>query len=267
MVNGETPGQAARGTPSRLAADVLGDLGLVRRGRSPRNWIGDHGWWLLHVWLPPSALTVPMSVLVGTQHPWTLHPGWQIDDDAAWIEEREPERAPSTSEVAAAGERYPGAAAPGAAAQVRTAALAVRRIERAFADQRAHLEGLARVRPRDVPGTGVQQLANTVLANAMLGRIDVCRKVLQLQRNSLLHDPDREQDWFGLDEQLDLVAQLQQIVAADDPVPLIVQRVQSGRAGLGLPPTDRPPEPPGPPLAPGPPPAPGPPSPTARRTQ
>jgi hypothetical protein len=233
---GTEPKRSAASELDAAAQAVMPALGLVRRSGSRRNWIGDRGWWLLHVWFPPEGVAVPMSVLVGTQHPWTLQPGWQIDDDVAWGEGIAPEDITGGS-VQGEGE---GAAA----VQVRLASDTVRHIDRVLADEQGHLEMLAHIRPRGTTlGIGVRHVTSTVLANAALGRIPVCRHVLELQRNSLHIDPDRDQDWFGLDDQLAVLSQLDEIVAAADPRPLIAQRLQSGRARLGLPPTNRLPAP------------------------
>lgn len=58
---------------TRLATELLGPAGLVRRGRS-RTWLDDHGWWVGVVTLEPSGFSRGTHLTVGVTWPFSLDP-------------------------------------------------------------------------------------------------------------------------------------------------------------------------------------------------
>jgi hypothetical protein len=59
----------------RAARAALGDLGLRQAGSSPRQWMGDHGWWVVNVEFQASRSANTAMLNVGVQHLWTRFSG------------------------------------------------------------------------------------------------------------------------------------------------------------------------------------------------
>ena len=72
----------------------LGPLGLTRKGRS-RQWIDDHGWWLVNVEFQPSSFGKGSYLNVGAQFLWRRSPAFSFEVAAPgkpWIAFESPEQ-------------------------------------------------------------------------------------------------------------------------------------------------------------------------------
>jgi hypothetical protein len=56
----------------RAGRTHLADLGVRPMSSSPRQWLGDHGWWLINVEFQSSSWSVGSYLNVGIQYLWTV---------------------------------------------------------------------------------------------------------------------------------------------------------------------------------------------------
>ena len=217
------------------AAAALSELGFERRGRSPRYWFEDRGWWRLNVWFEPSSFGIRINLSVGPQYLWSLLEHESIDSSFRWIPDRVVE--------------YPTGAMDGsvgppedvAAAYARAAANTARRMHSELADDWQHLQRLARVEyltqadgGLPVPRGFVLHVQDVLLANALLDRTDVCAHVISSHRHALATDPLRHEPWTHSARDTALLEELEAIVTATNSRDLIAARVDASRSLLGM---------------------------------
>lgn len=235
----------AAATAIKLAAErELTGRGLVRDGSSPRHWHLDRAWWCVNVSLDSSFYSVSVRLFVGRQNLWSPFPAHHLSDAERW--------GPDHFEPYLLG-RLDGSDGDPAAVAASYAAEAARRVVRiqtTFPDDWAHLQSLTRIEyltpardgtPADPSGKDclVGNLDDVVLSNALLGRLHVCRQVLAAHRHNLERDErNRHEHPESFAREVAELDDLDALVAADDPRPLIAERINTGRALLKMAPMD-----------------------------
>ena len=145
----------------RAARAAFADLDLRMAGSSPRQWIGDRGWWVVNVEFQASRVANTAMLNVGVQHLWTFFDGRAFDFGG---------RVPGVSVDLTGRDEVVRAAAERIAATARRVVL---EWDDRLGDRDQHLRWLA-----SGEDDGAVPRIDTALARALLGDADGARGTL-----------------------------------------------------------------------------------------